>query len=103
MTAYVLGLRSTAYSTSDTPDGNRAVRHTQDPVSQRPCDFLGSYARDGERRTVLLAPACPDGGEQGGHLIFRWPRAHVGDAIGFDGWDPLSQAFATLRAMIRPI
>jgi len=52
---------------------------------------------------VLLAPACPDGGEQGGHLIFRWRRSHVGDAIGFDGWDPLSQAFATLRAMIRSI
>jgi hypothetical protein len=65
--------------------------------------FLGSYTWGGKRGTVILAPAYPGGGEQGDHLIFRWRRSHVGFAVGLHGWEPLSQAFATLRAMVRSI
>ena len=65
--------------------------------------FLGSYTWAGKRGTVVLAPAYPDGGEQGDHLIFRWHRSHVGFAVGLHGWEPLSQAFATLRAMVRSV
>jgi len=65
--------------------------------------FLGSYRWAGKRGTVVLAPAYPRGGEQGDHLIFRWRRSGVGYAVGLHGWEPLSQAFATLRAMIRSI
>jgi hypothetical protein len=65
--------------------------------------FLGSYTWAGKQGTVVLAPAYPGGGEQGDHLIFRWHRFRVGFAVGLHGWEPLSQAFATLRAMVRSI
>lgn len=63
--------------------------------------FLGAYTWAGKHGTVVLAPAYPDGGEQGDHLIFRWRAGGVGYAIGLHGWEPLSQAFAVLRAMVR--
>jgi len=62
--------------------------------------FLGAYAWGGRRGTVVLAPDYPGGGEQGGHLIFRWRQSGVDCAIGLHGWEPLAQAFATLRAMV---
>ena len=63
--------------------------------------FLGAYTWAGKRGTVVLAPAYPNGGEEGDHLIFRWRGAGAGYAIGLHGWEPLSQAFAMLRAMVR--
>jgi hypothetical protein len=65
--------------------------------------FLGSYKWAGRSGTVVLAPSYPGGGEQGDHLIFRWRQSNVGYAVGLHGWEPLSHAFATLRAMVRSI
>jgi hypothetical protein len=65
--------------------------------------FLGSYIWAGKHGTVVLAPAYPGGGEQGDHLIFRWRQSKVGYAVGLHGWEPLSHALATLRAMVRSI
>jgi hypothetical protein len=65
--------------------------------------FLGAYTWGGRHGTVVLAPAYPGGGEQGDHLIFRWRQSGVGYAVGLHGWEPLTQAFATLRAMVRSI
>jgi hypothetical protein len=65
--------------------------------------FLGSYSWGGKCGTVVLAPDYPDGGEQGDHLIFRWSATGTGFAVGLHGWEPLGEAFATLRAMVRSI
>jgi hypothetical protein len=65
--------------------------------------FVGAYTWAGKSGTVVLAPTYPGGGEQGNHLIFRWHRSNVGCAVGLHGWEPLSQALATLRAMVRSI
>jgi hypothetical protein len=65
--------------------------------------FLGSYTWGGKRGTVVLAPDYPDGGEQGDHLIFRWRQSGAGFAVGLHAWEPLSQSFATLGAMVRSI
>jgi hypothetical protein len=65
--------------------------------------FIGSYTWAGKKGTVVLAPAYPGGGEQGDHLIFRWRQSRVGYALGLHSWEPLSHAFATLRAMVRSI
>lgn len=65
--------------------------------------FLGSYTWGGKHGAVVLAPDYPGGGEQGGHLIFRWRRAGVGYAVGLHAWEPLAQALATLRRMVLSI
>lgn len=65
--------------------------------------FVGTFTWGGRKGTVILAPEFPAGGEQGGHLIFRW-RSHGTDfAVGLHGWEPLSQTFSTLRQMITSI
>jgi hypothetical protein len=65
--------------------------------------YIGTFTWGGRRGTVVLAPAYPAGGEQGDHLIFLW-RAHGTElALGLHGWEPLSQAFATLRLMVLSI
>jgi hypothetical protein len=65
--------------------------------------FLGAFTWGGKHGTVVLAPDNPRGGEQGGHPIFRWRDAGVDYAVGLHAWDPLAQAFATLRKMIGSI
>jgi hypothetical protein len=71
--------------------------------TRRRAIFLGSYTWAGRSGTVVLAPSYPGGGEQGDHLIFRWRQSNVGCAVGLHSWEPLSHAFATLRAMVRSI
>jgi hypothetical protein len=71
-------------------------------VRTRPI-FLGAHVWGGRHGTVVLAPDYPDGGEQGGHLIFLWREAGVSCALGLHGWEPLAQAFATLKAMVESI
>lgn len=51
--------------------------------------------------TLVLAPGFTDGGEQGDHLIFRWTSSGVDYAIGLHAWEPLRQAAATLRSIVR--
>lgn len=65
--------------------------------------FIGTYTWHRRRGTVVLAPPFPGGGEQGDHLIFRWREAGNGHAIGLHAWEPLSQAFATLRFLVDSI
>jgi putative hemolysin len=61
---------------------------------------VGSYTWHGRRGTVVRVPAYPAGGEQGGHLVFRW-RAHgTGYAVGLHAWSPVSETLAMLRVMI---
>jgi hypothetical protein len=65
--------------------------------------FVGSFTWGGRHGTVVLAPDYPAGGEQGGHLIFRWHQSGVEYALGLHAWEPLSEMFATLKAMVASI
>lgn len=65
--------------------------------------FVGRYTWGGPTGTVVLAPDFPAGGVQGGHLIFRWQHAGLDFAVGLHGWEPLSAALTTLRAVVRSI
>jgi hypothetical protein len=77
-------------------DGLFAKAHTR-------AIYVGAYTWGGRHGTVVLAPDFPGGGEQGGHLIFRWRQAGVGCAIGLHGWEPLAQTFVMLRAIVRSV
>jgi hypothetical protein len=65
--------------------------------------FLGHVSWGGKDGTLVLAPAFPDGGEQGDHFIFRWQRGGVSYAVGLHGWEPAPQAVATLKAIIESL
>jgi hypothetical protein len=62
--------------------------------------FFGSTTWGGRTGTLVLAPSYPRGGEQGGHLVFRWRAGGQEYAIGVHAWEPLTQAAATLRAIV---
>lgn len=65
--------------------------------------FLGHVSWGDRRGTLVLAPAFPDGGEQGDHFIFRWQRGGVTYALGLHGWEPAPQAVATLKAIVESL
>ena len=68
-----------------------------------PFRSIGAYTWGGRHGTVVLAPDFPAGGEQGGHLIFRWRDGSTDFALGLHAWKPLRQALATLRLMVTSI
>ena len=47
-------------------------------VSQRPARVLGRAAVNGRKALVLVAPAYPEGGLMGGHVIVLWNRLQHG-------------------------
>jgi hypothetical protein len=53
--------------------------------------------RDGR---LLLAPSYPRGGMHGSHLIYRWREKGRDYAVSLHGWEPLTEAAATLQAMV---
>jgi putative hemolysin len=61
---------------------------------------LGAVTWNSRRGTLVLAPSYPAGGEQGGHLIFRWRLGRTGYAVGLHAWRPLAAVRAVLRSMI---
>jgi hypothetical protein len=63
--------------------------------------FFGVTRWGRKTGTLVLAPDYPGGGEQGGHLIFRWQSNGVSYAIGLHAWEPLLEAAATLRAVVQ--
>jgi hypothetical protein len=62
--------------------------------------YFGKRHWGGKRGTLVLAPGYPSGGERGDHLIFRWSRGGVDYAIGLHAREPLTQAAATLKAIV---
>jgi hypothetical protein len=62
--------------------------------------YFGHVHWGGKTGTLVLAPSFPAGGEQGGHLIFRWRHGSGEYAIGLHGWEPFLQTAATLREII---
>ena len=54
----------------------------------------------GETRALLyLAPPFPTGGYLGNHLVLTWEADGVRRAVSLHGWEPLTEAAATLRRM----
>jgi hypothetical protein len=85
------------------PTGGKVVKLRDGLFTQsgtHPLSF--GITRWGKKTGMLvLAPDYPRGGEQGGHLIFEWQSSGVSYAIGLHAWEPLLEAAATLRAIVR--
>ena len=67
---------------------------------QRSLD-LGPRAWRGREGRLLLAPAFPNGGMHGNHLIYRWRESGREHAVSLHAWEPLTEAAATLGAIVR--
>jgi hypothetical protein len=64
----------------------------------RPLSF-GRVRWKGLAGDLFLAPSYPLGGMLGNHLVFRWgvDRRYL---VSLHGWEPLTEAAATLRAIV---
>lgn len=79
------------------------VRKVADGLFRRARSGPLSFGRRmwaGKTGTLVLAPGYPRGGEQADHLVFRWRQHGLDHAIGLHGWEPLSQAAATLAGIV---
>lgn len=61
---------------------------------------LGPRHWAGRTGRLLLAPSYPRGGMHGNHVIYRWRENGREYAISLHGWEPLTEAAATLQAMV---
>lgn len=64
---------------------------------------LGDHTWGTKDGTLVLAPAFPTGGIDGGHLMFLWEEAGTTVALSLHAWVPLDDAIATLRDVVRSI
>lgn len=64
---------------------------------------LGTFTWGGHAGTQYLAPEFPEGGIDGGHLVFAWNEGDVEAAVSLHAWRPLEQAVATLKAVVSSI
>lgn len=66
--------------------------------------FLGAMTCGGGKGVVVLAPPYNEVSSlHGDHLIFRWRRAGREYALSLHAWEPFSQSFAMLRAMVESL
>ena len=66
--------------------------------------FLGRFTWRGRTGVVVLAPPYDSVSSiHGDHLIFRWRQSHWDYALSLHAWEPFSQCFATLRAMVESL
>ena len=75
---------------------------TLDPDRTAPIR-LGTRAWNGRNGTLTLAPPFPHGGQQGNHLIYQWTDSGDNYAVGLHAWEPLTEAIATLEAVIASV
>jgi hypothetical protein len=61
---------------------------------------LGPTRWAGRNGRLLLAPAFPNGGMHGNHLIFRWRDGGRDYALSLHAWEPLTETAAALRALV---
>jgi hypothetical protein len=60
---------------------------------------LGRYRFGEVEGELVLAPTIH--AMDAGHLIFRWSSARIEFAVSLHAWEPLAEAVATLRAIVR--
>jgi hypothetical protein len=66
--------------------------------------FLGRVTWGGTRGVVALAPRYDTVSSiHGDHLIFRWQRGGTEYALSVHAWEPFSECFGTLRAMVESL
>jgi hypothetical protein len=66
--------------------------------------FLGRVTWGGTKGVVALAPPYDTVSSiHGDHVIFRWRRGRVAYALSLHAWEPFSECFATLRAMVESL
>lgn len=61
---------------------------------------FGAFEWSGRTGELLLAPSYPRGGMLGNHLVYRWREGRRDYAASLHAWEPLTQAAATLRAVV---
>jgi hypothetical protein len=61
---------------------------------------FGTLRWVGRTGALFLAPSYPRGGMHGDHLIFRWHEGRRDYALSLHAWEPLTEAAATLRAVV---
>jgi hypothetical protein len=64
---------------------------------------LGERSWNGRSGDLVLAPAFPDGGIVGDHLVFRWREGGSYYAVTLHGWEPFTEVVTTLRAMVASV
>jgi hypothetical protein len=65
--------------------------------------FFGERSWGGRRGELVLAPAFPQGGITGNHLIFRWRNESFYYAVTLHGWEPFTETATALRAMVSSV
>jgi hypothetical protein len=65
--------------------------------------LLESESWAGHQGTLLLAPAFPAGGVDGGHLVYRWEEGDRGFALSLHAWKPFDEGVATLRVLVESV
>jgi hypothetical protein len=68
----------------------------------RPVSF-GRVRWGGRSGILQLMPSWPGGGMLGNHLVFSWREQKREYALSLHGWEPLTEAAATLRAMVKSL
>lgn len=64
----------------------------------------GESRRWGGRQGFLSqAPDYPQGGMEGGHLVFGWHQDGIDYSISLHAWDPLVETEETLRQMVESL
>jgi hypothetical protein len=61
---------------------------------------FGARSWNGRSGELVLAPAFPDGGIVGNHLVFRWREGGSYYAVTLHGWEPFTEVVTTLRAVV---
>lgn len=62
--------------------------------------LFGRVNWGGRPGTVALAPAYPNGGSQGNHVVFRWQDGRSTYLVGMHAWEPFTEAYTTLRRVV---
>lgn len=65
--------------------------------------LLERQSWNGRTGRLVLAPAFPAGGPDGGHLIFRWKTDGMDFALSLHAWLPLPDAIRTLQAVVEAL
>jgi hypothetical protein len=64
---------------------------------------FGTRTWAGRHGELVLAPAFPEGGIVGNHLIFRWREGGAYYAVSLHGWEPFTETVGVLRAVVESI
>jgi hypothetical protein len=84
------------------PRGGRPAEVENGALYEQPerAVYFGRATWGARHGTLVLAPGFPLGGQQGGHLIFRWREGGREYALGLHAWEPFVETVATLERLV---